>query len=152
MRRLVAAVLLLAACTPGPASVETPTPSPADTTSPSAAPDPLVADVVFHNGTVITMDAGFHVATGLAILADRIVAVGDGEELRQRAPDALHLDLEGQALLPGIIDPHIHLEQNESPDVENMLATEEMLLESGRTTLGVPAIIPINLEGYDAIE
>ena len=127
----------------------------ATTTSTSVAPTTtlpaLEADIVFWNGTIITMDPEGRVVTGLALLGNRIVAAGDGDELVSRAPDALHVDLGGRTVIPGIIDTHIHEEQNQTPLLENMLPVEEMLLESGRTTLGVPAINRFNLEGYDAL-
>ena len=157
---LVLAALMMAGCTASEVvettavattdatgNTTTTTPSPS-TTSTSV---PLDADVILHDGVILTMDPASTIATGLAILDGRIVAVGEAEELLSRAPEAAALDLEGRTVIPGIVDPHIHLEQNQSPDYDLMIAEEQMLLESGRTTLGVPAIIPFNLAGYEGI-
>ena len=163
MRSVLALLLVvLVACTATSGATTTtsapgdePTTTPPSTTSTIPATTttlaPIDADVVFWNGPVVTMDPEGSVVTGLALLGNRIAAVGDGIELVARAPGALHVDLDGRTIIPGIIDPHIHLEQNQTPDIENMLAEEELIMESGRTTLGAPAIIPLNLEGYDAL-
>lgn len=162
---LVAVVVFVAACssaaepaatTSPPAPVTTSPPaSTVETAPPSTAPPttlaPLDADLVLYGGTVITMDPESSVVSGVALKGNRIVAVGDGSELANRSPDAQLVDLTGRTVIPGIVDPHIHLEQNQSPDIENMLAEERMLVETGRTTVGVPAIIPFNLVGYHEI-
>ncbi|HUT35905.1 MAG TPA: amidohydrolase [Planctomycetota bacterium] len=67
------------------------------------------ADLVVHNGKVVTVDAKFRVAQALAVKGDRIVAVGsDAEVLKLAGPNAQRLDLEGKTVLPGLIDSHSH--------------------------------------------
>jgi predicted amidohydrolase YtcJ len=47
---------------------------------------------------------------GVAMVADRIVAVGTDDVVRAAAPPgARHLDVGGRSILPGFIDPHNHL-------------------------------------------
>jgi predicted amidohydrolase YtcJ len=75
-----------------------------------AAPaDDPPADLIFHNGQVVTVDATFSMARALAVRDGRILAVGDNETiLRQRGPDTRVVDLDGRTLIPGLIDTHIH--------------------------------------------
>ncbi len=65
------------------------------------------ADVVFINGRVITVDAHDTIATGVAVLGNRIVAVGDVADWQ--GPTTRVIDLKGRALLPGFIDSHSHV-------------------------------------------
>lgn len=66
------------------------------------------ADVVLHNGNVMTVDAAFSRASAVAISGDRILAVG-GEDLWKRYPRAHAIDLRGRTVLPGFNDTHIHV-------------------------------------------
>ncbi|MFI0479039.1 amidohydrolase [Actinomadura sp. 9N215] len=68
------------------------------------------ADKVLLGGKVVTVDAGFTVASAVAVAGDRIVAVGDDEHVRELAgPSTEVIDLAGQTVLPGINDAHLHL-------------------------------------------
>ncbi len=67
------------------------------------------ADVVFSGGPVLTMDAQRPRAESVAVRDGRIVAVGSAEELDAlTGSDTDLVDLDGRALLPGFIDPHMH--------------------------------------------
>jgi predicted amidohydrolase YtcJ len=68
------------------------------------------ADLILHNAKVITVDARFSVKQAVAIKAGRIVAVGgDGEVLgKEKGPRTKIIDLRGKAVLPGLIDAHVH--------------------------------------------
>ncbi|QBJ95586.1 amidohydrolase [Rhodococcus sp. ABRD24] len=60
--------------------------------------------------TVRTMAPDNPVATGLLCRNDRIVAVGDWQELRESArPATEFLDLRGATVLPGFTDSHNHM-------------------------------------------
>lgn len=67
------------------------------------------AEVLFRNGTVLTMDPATPRAQSVAISGGKIIAVGSESEL-----EGLHtsqtkvVDLAGGTLLPGLIDPHMH--------------------------------------------
>ncbi|WP_297514385.1 amidohydrolase [uncultured Caulobacter sp.] len=65
------------------------------------------ADLVFLNGKVITVDDKVPTAAGVAVIGNRIVAVGDVEAWR--GPKTKVVDLKGRALLPGFIDAHSHV-------------------------------------------
>jgi predicted amidohydrolase YtcJ len=74
----------------------------------------MMADMrglVLLNGRVFTARTGEPAfAGGVAIVGDRIVAVGGEAALRAMAPpDAQTLDVDGRLILPGFIDPHDHL-------------------------------------------
>jgi predicted amidohydrolase YtcJ len=67
--------------------------------------------LVLVNGRVFTARTGEPAfAGGVAIVGDRIVAVGGDAAVRAMAPpDAQTLDVDGRSILPGFIDPHDHL-------------------------------------------
>ena len=68
------------------------------------------ADILFVNGAVTTLDPEHPTASAFAISGDRIIAVGDAEELRSSlVPDTV-IDLGGAGVVPGLIDAHGHLE------------------------------------------
>ena len=69
-----------------------------------------MADIVFHNGRIHTMDAGRPYATALAVEGGAIAAVGsDDEVLAQRTPRTRVVDLRGATVLPGLGDSHLHM-------------------------------------------
>ena len=66
-------------------------------------------DVIYHNGNVILGVAGAAPAAAVAVLDGRIVRVGSNADLLQLASDRSELiDLEGNTLLPGLFDNHVH--------------------------------------------
>ncbi len=106
-------------------------------------------DLILVGGTVITVDAEFSIAEALAVDEGQIAAVGSIEAiLALRGTDTRVVDLGGATVMPGIVDPHIHMIQHETPDVEAMAAAQQSLIESGRTTVGIPGIAPFNMEGF----
>ena len=74
------------------------------------------ADMIVLNGKVVSMDdAGLNESPGnvyeaIATKKDRIIALGTSERLRTLAgPNTRIIDLEGQTLIPGIVETHVHL-------------------------------------------
>ena len=64
---------------------------------------------MLYNGRVITVDGAFSIAEAVGIAGDRIVAVGTTAEVRAIAsPAARQIDLRGRALIPGLMDNHLH--------------------------------------------
>src|SRR5690348_8041254 len=96
-RRAVAlAACLLAACT---------TPEPSAPSASTTAPP----DLVLYNGKIVTVDGAFSMAQAVAIHADRFVAVGTNDAVRQRAgPATRQIDLGGRTVIPGLMDGHLH--------------------------------------------
>jgi predicted amidohydrolase YtcJ len=69
-----------------------------------------VPDLVLSNGKIITVDERFSIAQAVAIRGDRIVAVGANSEILPLAGRATRrIDLRGRAVIPGLIDNHMHL-------------------------------------------
>ncbi|KQL49384.1 amidohydrolase [Brevibacillus choshinensis] len=69
-----------------------------------------MADTVFLNGQVITVDADNSVAEAVAVKDNRIVGVGTNAEVeRFITAQTRVIDLQGKSLLPGFIDAHLHI-------------------------------------------
>jgi predicted amidohydrolase YtcJ len=69
----------------------------------------LAADLIIINANVRTMDRHRPTASAIAILGNRIVAVGSNEEIKQVAgPATKVIDASGQLVLPGFNDAHVH--------------------------------------------
>ncbi|MFB7220150.1 amidohydrolase [Streptomyces sp. NPDC056227] len=66
------------------------------------------ADLVFTRGAVFTADPARTRATSLAVVGDRIAAVGHDEVRELIGPGTEVVDLRGKLLLPGFQDAHIH--------------------------------------------
>ena len=67
-------------------------------------------ELVFTNGKIITVDERFSIAQAVAIRGGRFVAAGTNQEIAQLAgPNTRRIDLKGKAVIPGLIDNHMHL-------------------------------------------
>jgi predicted amidohydrolase YtcJ len=70
------------------------------------------ADTVLHNGKIITVDANFSVAQAIAVRDGKILRVGrDAEVLSLAGPNTRRINLQGRAVIPGLIDTHSHLHE-----------------------------------------
>jgi predicted amidohydrolase YtcJ len=68
------------------------------------------ADLVLHNGRVLTMAAERPTAEAVAVRDARILAVGSDAEVRALVgPRTETIDVRGQVVLPGFIDSHNHV-------------------------------------------
>src|SRR5579863_334746 len=68
------------------------------------------ADLILSNGKIITVDERFTIAQAVAIRGDRVVAAGTNQEINRLArPNTRRIDLQGRAVIPGLIDNHMHL-------------------------------------------
>jgi predicted amidohydrolase YtcJ len=66
--------------------------------------------IILRGGPIITVDDAVPVAEALAIRGSTIVAVGSATEIkRQYTRETEIVDLEGHAVLPGFVDPHVHV-------------------------------------------
>ncbi len=105
-------LILLTACNlpSSPRAPEATPGSPAISTGlPSSASPAATADVIFSNGTIITMDDADPSADAIAIHGDKILVVGTNEDvLKYRAEGTTLIDLQGRTLTPGFIDSHQH--------------------------------------------
>jgi len=67
------------------------------------------ADLVLRGGKVITVDKGFRIADGVAIKDGRILNVGSEEAIVSHiGPNTQVIELAGKAVIPGLIDTHLH--------------------------------------------
>jgi predicted amidohydrolase YtcJ len=67
-------------------------------------------DLVLSNGKIITVDERFTIAQAVAVQGDHITAVGTNQEIARLAgPNTRRIDLHGRAVIPGLIDNHMHL-------------------------------------------
>ena len=67
------------------------------------------ADLILHNGKILTVDAKFSIVQAVAIKGGRFVAVGDDRTvLAERGPKTKVFNLRGQTVVPGLMDSHVH--------------------------------------------
>lgn len=70
---------------------------------------PTLADAIFHGGPILTVEPPLQVEA-LAIADGRILRVGALESVRElQGPSTEMVDLQGRTLMPGFVEPHLHL-------------------------------------------
>ena len=66
-------------------------------------------DQILYNGKIVTVDEEFSIQSAIAIRGERILAVGDKDQILALADEnTVQTDLEGRTVIPGIIDNHLH--------------------------------------------
>ncbi len=71
---------------------------------------PHTADLLLYGGRILTLNPNQPEAQAVAIAAGKILAVGTEQELRAFvSPKTQTLSCAGKTVLPGFIDPHLHL-------------------------------------------
>lgn len=67
-------------------------------------------DLILHNGRIRTLDRDNPTATAVAVQDGQFVAVGEDAQVNSLADSRTRrIDLHGRAVLPGLIDNHLHL-------------------------------------------
>ena len=97
------------------------------------APEGEAADLILHNGRIVTVDGGFTIARAVAVRGDRFVAVGDDARVRLLASaKTRQIDLRGRTVIPGLMDGHLHnagggpgVDLSSSRSVDELLAAVE---------------------------
>src|ERR1700693_4224097 len=75
-------------------------------TQPQSRPE---ADLIISNAKVWTVDKSLPMAQAVAVLGDRIVAVGSSTDIASwHGPHTHLIDAGGKLLLPGFNDAHVH--------------------------------------------
>jgi dihydroorotase len=98
----------------------------------------MTADLVIHNGTVVTPDAAFFAS--VAVKDGRILAVGAADAM---PPAAETLDAQGLHVLPGAIDVHVHFRDPGYPHKEDFATGTAAAAFGGVTTVfDMPNTIP----------
>jgi predicted amidohydrolase YtcJ len=70
------------------------------------------ADLLLKNGKVITVDTTFTIAEAIAIVGDRILSVGPNAAMAAHTAHGTRVvDLNGKAVVPGLIDGHAHMDR-----------------------------------------
>ncbi len=73
----------------------------------------LMKEYLFFNGSILTMNAQSARAEAVLVQHDRIVFVGTEQEAKTLASSRVEaIDLQGQCLMPGFQDSHVHLVQH----------------------------------------
>ncbi|MDR3491376.1 MAG: amidohydrolase family protein [Gammaproteobacteria bacterium] len=69
----------------------------------------IIADVIYYNGNIITLDAKGSTANAVAVKDGNFLAVGNLEAMKKfTARSTKKIDLNGKTVVPGLIDAHCH--------------------------------------------
>jgi len=102
----------------------------------------LLADLILHNGKVYTQ--GGLVEAGIAIDRGRIVKIAKEANLPQAS---MKIDLKGCIALPGLIDSHVHLRDQELAYREDFLTGTAAAAAGGVTSvLDMPNNRPVTMD------
>jgi predicted amidohydrolase YtcJ len=67
------------------------------------------ADVIVHNGMIITMDPADRIVEAMAVRDGKVAAIGTNQEMKRCGGAGTRtVDLGGKTVLPGLIDVHTH--------------------------------------------
>lgn len=113
------------------------TEAPLSTATPKlvGSPGTETADLIFYGGEIITMDPNQPVAQALAILGEKILALGSDEAiLEMQSPETNMVDLQGRTIMPGFVDAHSHLFSNAADWGLDFEGAQNLSLRQGITT------------------
>ena len=70
----------------------------------------IIADSIYYGGDILTMASGAaHYAQAVAVLNGKILFVGKKEQaLLHQSDETVMVDLDGNTMMPGFIEPHLH--------------------------------------------
>ena len=99
--------------------------SPASSLLAATGAEPIQADLLIKSARVYTMDGTRPLAEAVAVMGDRILAVGSNEDLKSLVgPGTREIDGTGTTVTPGFIDAHSH------PDGSNEVTGANVNLRS----------------------
>jgi predicted amidohydrolase YtcJ len=69
------------------------------------------ADTIFYGGPILTINSKNEEVEALAVFGGKIVAVGKKDAITKewQASTTKMIDLKGQTLMPGFVEPHVHI-------------------------------------------
>lgn len=69
------------------------------------------ADTIFYGGPIVTVNAKNEEVQALAVQGGKIVAVGSAVSIKKdwQGSTTQMVDLKGQTLMPGFVEPHVHI-------------------------------------------
>ncbi|UCD03022.1 MAG: amidohydrolase family protein [Candidatus Aenigmatarchaeota archaeon] len=110
------------------------------------------ADLIFHNGTVLTIDSNFSLTQAVAVKDKRILATDCNENiLSLRGNETKVINLGGKALLPGFIDGHQHLIFSSLIE-DRFDGVQDIALSNGYTSIAEMGVNPMEIEEMLQIE
>jgi predicted amidohydrolase YtcJ len=78
-----------------------------------------VADTVYYNGRILTVDSEFSIARAVAVGGDRFLAVGDNDlVLKLAGPGTEKIDLGGKTVIPGLVEAFAHPDKASLSELE----------------------------------
>lgn len=118
------------------------------------------ADLILHNGKIVTADVRFNVVEAIAIKAGKITRTGTSIAIlaAEKGPRTNVVDLAGKTVLPGLIDAHVHaigagLSEFKSklPPLDSIGDIQNYIREKAKTTpagewIIVPRTLPPRLK------
>jgi predicted amidohydrolase YtcJ len=109
----------------------------------STVPSKPVAELILTNAKVWTVDPAHPSAQAVAVLGERIVAVGTNTEVDPwRGPHTHVIDAGGKLLLPGFNDAHVHFVdgglQLERVQLNDAVSLQEFVRRIGERAKGTP--------------
>lgn len=110
------------------------------------------ADVVLLGGPVVTLDE-VGVVEGIAIVGNRVAAVGSEDQIRQRiGPETRVVELNGRSVIPGLTDNHLHsIGGGPGVDLSTVRSMDELLAAIAERASQTPAgeIITTNSDWHE---
>jgi predicted amidohydrolase YtcJ len=110
------------------------------------------ADLILHNGKIVTVDQKFSIQQAVAVKAGNIVAVGSDTAIlkAERGPATKVIDLAGKTMLPGLVDAHVHATEaalseyrGPLPPLNSFAAVREYLSrQAAKTPKGEWIVVP----------
>jgi predicted amidohydrolase YtcJ len=80
--------------------------------TPAGADEPAdkkPVDLIVHHAKIVTVDDKFRIAEAVAVKDGRVVALGEDDEVfKLCGPKTRVIDADGQTVLPGLYDSHVH--------------------------------------------
>jgi predicted amidohydrolase YtcJ len=85
------------------------------------------ADLILHNGKILTVDQNFSTAEAVAVTGNKIAAVGsEAEVMKLAGPNTQVIDLKGKTVTPGLIDTHRHMYSAAEQTYGGLLTPEKL--------------------------
>lgn len=105
-----------------------------------------MGDLLIHNANVVTLDQHRPHATALLVRGGRIAVIGDWQDVEPDAGGIPTLDLQGQTVVPGFIDSHVHFTWTGvrpfAADLRSARTPDEVLaLVASQVTISAPGAL-----------
>ncbi len=118
------------------------------------------ADLILHNGKILTVDSRFSIQQAVAVKDGRVAATGSSSAVlaAERGARTNVIDLKGRTVVPGLIDAHVHALgaglsefRTPLPPLDSFGAIQNYIREKARSTpkgnwIVVPRTFPTRLK------